>query len=79
MFKRRLIETLSWILTGAMFFLLIKFLVWAIASPVAKAILAIALVFGLLLISLYGIVRFILWLIVEPYRAHKREKEGAAE
>ncbi|WHM14868.1 hypothetical protein [Bacillus velezensis] len=36
-------------------------------------------VFGLLLVGLYGIVRFILWLIVEPYRAHKREKERAAE
>ncbi|MFV4885124.1 hypothetical protein RY279_06590 [Bacillus velezensis] len=36
-------------------------------------------VFGLLLVGLYGIVRFILWLIVEPYRAHKREKAKAAE
>ncbi|GJI62622.1 hypothetical protein [Bacillus velezensis] len=79
MFKRRLIETLSWILTVATFFLLIKFLVWAIESPVAKAILAIAAVFGLLLVGLYGIVRFILWLIVEPYRAHKREKARSAE
>ncbi|MEX5835854.1 hypothetical protein D070_13400 [Bacillus velezensis] len=79
MFKRRLYETFSWVITGAMFFLLIKFLVWAIESPVAKAILAIALVFGLLLVGLYGIVRFILWLIVEPYRAHKREKARAAE
>ena len=81
MFKRRLYETLSWILTGAMFFLLIRFLVWAIASPVAKAIFTIAAVFGLLLVGLYGIVRFILWLIVEPYRAYKREREteGTAE
>ncbi|MEK4631423.1 MULTISPECIES: hypothetical protein [Bacillus] len=79
MFKRRLIETLSWILTCATFFLLIRFLVWAIASSVAKAIFAIALVFGLLLVGLYGIIRFILWLIVEPYRAHKREKARAAE
>ncbi|WP_406595217.1 hypothetical protein [Bacillus velezensis] len=36
-------------------------------------------VFGLLLVGLYGIVRFILWLIVEPYRAHKREKARSAE
>ncbi len=79
MFKRRLIETLSWILTIATFFLLVRFLIWAIESPVAKAIFTIAAIFGLLLVGLYGIVRFILWLIVEPYRAHKREKEGAAE
>ncbi|WP_269800849.1 hypothetical protein [Bacillus velezensis] len=36
-------------------------------------------VFGLLLVGLYGIVRFILWLIVEPYRAYKREKARSAE
>ncbi|ASB64774.1 hypothetical protein S101413_01327 [Bacillus velezensis] len=81
MFKRRLYETLSWILTIATFFLLVRFLVWAIESPVAKAIFTIAAVFGLLLVGLYGIVRFILWLIVEPYRAYKREREteGTAE
>ena len=75
MFKRRLIETLSWIVIGVMLLLFGIFMSWASAFPVAKAIFAIALVFGLLLIGLYGIVRFILWLIVEPYRAHKRERE----
>jgi fatty acid desaturase len=58
-----------------MFLLFGTFMRWALAFPVAKAILAIALVFGLLLVGLYGIVRFILWLIVEPYRAHKRDRE----
>ncbi|MEH6861497.1 hypothetical protein [Bacillus velezensis] len=79
MFKRRLYETLSWIVIGAMFFLCAIFMRWALTFPVVKAIFTIALVFGLLLVGLYGIIRFILWLIVEPYRAHKREKARAAE
>lgn len=79
MFKRRLLETLSWTIIGALFLLFGIFMRWALAFPVAKAIFTIAAVFGLLLVGLYGIVRFILWLIVEPYRAHKREKARAAE
>ncbi|TXK69933.1 hypothetical protein [Bacillus amyloliquefaciens] len=79
MFKRRLLETLSWTIIGALFLLFGIFMRWALAFPVAKAIFTIAAVFGLLLVGLYGIVRFILWLIVEPYRAYKREKEGAPE
>ncbi|AZI48223.1 hypothetical protein [Bacillus velezensis] len=75
MFKRRVLETLSWMIIGAMFFLFGIFMRWALAFPVAKAIFTIAAVFGLLLVGLYGIVRFILWLIVEPYRAYKRERE----
>ncbi|MEC1940365.1 MULTISPECIES: hypothetical protein [Bacillus amyloliquefaciens group] len=72
MFKRRLIETLMFLLLGI-------FMGWALTFPVARAIFTIAAVFGLLLVGLYGIVRFILWLIVEPYRAHKREKARSAE
>ncbi|MGO0707828.1 hypothetical protein [Bacillus velezensis] len=79
MFKRRLFETLSWIIIGAMFLLFGIFMGWALTFPVARAIFTIALVFGLLLVGLYGIVRFILWLIVEPYRAYKREKAREAE
>ncbi|MDL5023780.1 hypothetical protein [Bacillus velezensis] len=68
MFKRRLIETLMFLLFGI-------FMGWALTLPVARAIFTIAAVFGLLLVGLYGIVRFVLWLIVEPYRAHKRKRE----
>ncbi|MCX2773104.1 hypothetical protein [Bacillus sp. H2FL2] len=79
MFKRRLFETLSWICSGAAYLVFVSLMIWSAEFPVAKAIFTIAAVFGLLLVGLYGIVRFILWLIVEPYRAHKREKARAAE
>lgn len=79
MFKRRLFETLSWICSGAAYLVFVSLMMWSAEFPVAKAILTVAAVFGLLLAGLYGIVRFILWLIVEPYRAYKREKARSAE
>lgn len=79
MFKRRLMMVLAGLCLGALIALFAEIFRWPTEFPVARAILTVAAVFGLLLVGLYGIVRFILWLIVEPYRAHKREKARAAE
>ncbi|MFL6977061.1 hypothetical protein R7M47_05300 [Bacillus inaquosorum] len=63
-----------------------RLLLWVLEFPAVKATLAVAVVFCFLLVGLYGVVRFILWLIVEPYRNHKRleadakrETEGPVE
>lgn len=75
MFKRRLIETLSWICSGIAYLVPVCLMIWSAGFPVVRTLVIVVSVFGLLLVGLYGIVRFILWLIVEPYRAYKRERE----
>ncbi|WP_154018363.1 hypothetical protein [Bacillus velezensis] len=57
----------------------ISLMIWSAGFPVVRTLAIVIAVFGRLLVGLYGIIRFILWLIVEPYRAHKREKARAAE
>ncbi|AKD28974.1 hypothetical protein AW02_008220 [Bacillus velezensis NJN-6] len=75
MFKRRLLETLSWLCSGVAYLVPVSLMIWSAGFPVVRTLAIVVAVFGLLLVGLYGIVRFILWLIVEPYRAHKRERE----
>ncbi|SIR92641.1 hypothetical protein SAMN05880571_1101 [Bacillus velezensis] len=79
MFKRRLYETISWICSGVAYLVPVSLIIWSAGFPVVRTLAIVVAVFGLLLVGLYGIVRFILWLIVEPYCAHKREKARAAE
>ncbi|APH50440.1 hypothetical protein BSF20_19295 [Bacillus amyloliquefaciens] len=81
MFKRRLIETFGFLLVGVIFLLFMGLFIWLISVNIAGAIVLVACALFILSAVAYYVTRFIKWLIVEPYRAYKREREteGTAE
>ncbi|MED4828178.1 hypothetical protein [Bacillus atrophaeus] len=87
MFKRRFIKTVVYFV-----FAVIGLLIGSIVAvsltvipallsifPIAAMVVKIILTLVALLILGALIIEFINWLIVEPYRNHRREKDGAVE
>ncbi|WP_332606836.1 hypothetical protein [Bacillus spizizenii] len=90
MFKERLIAAISGLIALSIligiFVGFFSFVNWLSKFPIANAAFGVIFVLGVLLLAVSLIIEFINWLIVEPYRNHKRletdakrETEGPVE
>lgn len=87
-FKQRLIETLAYLISVLMligicygicsFF---NFVFWVATLPIVGIVVRVGFSFLVIVGVCVAGIEFINWLIVEPYRNHKRkrETEGSAE
>lgn len=89
-FKERLIASVSGLIALSIligiFVGFFSFVNWLSTFPIANATFGVIFVLGVLLLAVSLIIEFINWLIVEPYRNHKRiqadvkrETEGPVE
>lgn len=81
MFKERLIASISGLIALSIligiFVGFFSFVNWLSTFPIANATLVVIFVLGVLLLAVSLIIEFINWLIVEPYRNHKRIRANA--
>lgn len=79
MFKQRLIESLAGLIALSIligiFVVGFSFVNWLSKFPIANATFGVVFVLGVLLLAVSLIIEFSNWLIVEPYRNHKRKRE----